>query len=241
MIRFENYVRPETLDEAYELNQSMKNIVGGGMMWTHLSDAKYDSFIDLSDLLSDQIEEEDGYFKIGAMTSLYDLETYEPFKEYFSTAFEDCLKHIVGVQFRNLATIGGSICAKLGFSDIITLLLPLECKLIFHSQGEIALQDFLKNKNQRDILKYILIPKKKVKIAFESVRITYTDLPVINVCGIRKEDGYYFAVGARPNIAVLVKEDEPVTFGSNQRGSKQYREKLYEVLKKRIKDALEEN
>ena len=241
MIRFENYVRPETFDEAYELNQSMKNIVGGGMMWTHLSDAKYDSFIDLSDLLSDQIKEEDEYFKIGAMTSLYDLETYEPFKEHFNTAFEDCLKHIVGVQFRNLATIGGSICARLGFSDIITLLLPLECKLIFHSQGEIALQDFLKNKNQRDILKYILIPKKKMKIAFESVRITYTDLPVINVCGIQKEDNYYFAVGARPNIAVLVKEDEAVTFGSNQRGSRQYREKLYGVLKKRIKDALEEN
>lgn len=241
MIHFENYVRPESFEEAYELNQSFRNVIAGGMMWLHLSDANYDTCIDLCDLGLDKIEEEEDCFRIGAMVSLSDVENNEAMKECFGSAFKDALKHIVGVQFRNGATIGGSICAKLGFSDIITLLLPLECRLIFHHQGEISLEEFLSQKNQRDILKYVLIPKKKVKIAFESVRMTYTDLPVLNVCGVKKEDGFHFAVGARPNIAVLAKEDETVSFGSNQRGSKEYREHLYEVLKKRIKNALEED
>ncbi len=241
MIRFENYVRARTFEEAYELNQSFKNVVGGGMMWLHLSDAQYETYIDLCDLGLDDISEDDEYFKIGAMTSLSKLENYAPFEEYFGSAFKDCLKHIVGVQFRNLATFGGSICAKLGFSDVITLLLPLKTRLVFHKQGEISLEEFLTNKNQRDILKYVLIPKKKKVLRFESIRRTYTDLPVLNVCGCKESDGYYFAVGARPNIAVLVKDEEAVSFGSNQRGPREYREHIYEVLKKRIKNALEED
>ena len=39
MIHFENYVRPESFEEAYELNQSFRNVIAGGMMWLHLSDA----------------------------------------------------------------------------------------------------------------------------------------------------------------------------------------------------------
>ena len=239
MIRFENYVRAKSVEEAYELNQSFKNVVAGGMMWLHLSKAEYDTLIDLCDLGLDQIEEEAEYLKIGSMTTLSQLENSELIKEYFGSTIEDCLKHIVGVQFRNSATIGGSIVARLGFSDVITLLLPLDVQLIFYKQGTVSLKDFLTNKPQRDILEYILIPKKKKAIRFESIRKTYTDLPVLNVCGIREEDGYRFAVGFRPGVAVLAGEDETVEFSNNQRGSKEYREHLYEVLKKRIKESLE--
>ena len=240
MIRFENYVRAKSIEEAYERNQSLKNVVAGGMMWLHLSDAGYDTLIDLCDLGLDKIEEEQGYLKIGSMTSLSQLENSELIRECFGSAFTDCLKHIVGVQFRNSATVGGSIVARLGFSDVITLLLPLETELIFYKQGRIPLQDFLTGKPQRDILEYILIPKKKKKVCFESVRRTYTDLPVLNVCGVKEENGYRFAAGSRPGIAVLVKEEEMPEFSNNQRGSKEYREHLYVVLRKRIIEKLED-
>ena len=241
MISFNNYVRPKTIEEAYELNQSIKNVVGSGMMWLHLSNSEYDTYIDLCDLGLNQIEENEEYFKIGSMVTLSELENYEPFKKYFSNSFEECLKHIVGVQFRNSATIGGSICAKLAFSDVITLLLPLDVKLVFYNQKEILLIDYLSNKNTRDILEYIIIPKKKIAISYKSVRKTFTDLPILNVCGIKTEEGYKFAVGSRPAIAVLVNENEEVSFGSNQRGSAEYRKHLYEVLKTRITEELEGN
>jgi len=240
MIRFEKYERVKSVEEAYRLNQSLKNVVAGGMMWLHLSKAEYDTLIDLCDLGLDQIEEEEEYLKIGSMTTLSQLENSGLMKEYFGSVFQDCLRHIVGVQFRNSATVGGSIVARLGFSDVIALLLPLDVRLVFYEQGTIPLKDFLTNRPQRDILEYILIPKKKKAIRFESVRKTYTDLPVLNVCGVREEDGYLFAVGSRPGAAVLAREDETVEFSNNQRGSKEYREHLYEVLKKRIMNSLED-
>ena len=240
MIRFENYVRAKSVEEAYELNRSFKNVVAGGMMWLHLSKAEYDTLIDLCELGLDRIEEEGDYLKIGSMTTLSQLENSGLLREYYGSAFADCMKHIVGVQFRNSATIGGSVAARLGFSDIITLLLPLDTRLVFHAQGEIPLKAFLESRNQRDILKYVLIPKKKTPVRYETMRKTYTGLPVLNVCGVKTEEGCRFSVGARPGIAVLVREDEKVEFAGNHRGSKEYREHLYEVLKRRIVESLEE-
>ncbi len=240
MISFEKYVRAESLAEAYELNQSPKNVIGGGMMWLHLSEAEYDSFIDLCDLGLDQIEEEEEYFKIGAMVSLFQLENCERIKEYYGEAFSDCLRHIVGVQFRNTATIGGSIVARLGFSDVITLLLPLNCKLLFYKQGTISLEEFINAKNQRDVLSHIFLPKKKAQVIYRSVRKNYTDIPILNICAAKDEEGLKMAVGCRPGIAVMVKDDEPPVFGSNKRGSKEYREHLYEVLRKRMIEEMEE-
>ena len=133
MIRFEKYERVKSVEEAYRLNQSFRNVVAGGMMWLHLSKAEYDTLIDLCDLGLDQIEEEEKYLKIGSMTTLSQLENSGLMKEYFGSAFEDCLRHIVGVQFRNSATVGGSIVARLGFSDVITLLLPLDVRLVFYA------------------------------------------------------------------------------------------------------------
>ena len=80
MLSFEKYVRAESLQQAYELYQPIKNVVGGGMMWLHLSNAEYDTFIDLCDLGLNEIEEEEDYFKIGSMVTLSQLERNESFK-----------------------------------------------------------------------------------------------------------------------------------------------------------------
>ena len=239
MINFEHYVRARSLEEAYELNQEFQNVVGGGMMWLHLSNASYKTYIDLCDLGLGEIKEEEDTIQIGAMVTLSQLLNSSLLREYYGDVFEECIKHIVGVQFQNMATLGGSIMAKLAFSDIITLLLPLDPILEFHKQGEVKLSEFLKQKNQRDILKFIYLPKQKHSMAFVSLRKNYTDLPVLNLCGLKTEEGILYAVGARPNIAVLVKKDEEVTFGRNPRGSKEYREHLYPILKQRIQNALE--
>ena len=241
MISFDNYVKAKTVAEAYELNQSVRNVVIGGMTWLHLSDAEYDTLVDLCDLGLDRIEEEGDFLKIGSMATLSQLEESELLRGYFGQAFADCLRHIVGVQFRNSATIGGSVVSRLGFSSIITLLLPLEAKLVFHAQKDAALADFLKGGSRRDILEYIMIPKERKKVRIESVRRTSTDLPVLNVCGVKDGSGIRFAVGARPGVAVLAKEGETVGFGNDVRGSKEYRIHLYEVLRRRIEDGLKED
>ena len=40
-------------------------------------------------------------------------------------AMRESVKDIVGVQFRNLATVGGSIFGRFGFSDVLTLFMAV--------------------------------------------------------------------------------------------------------------------
>ena len=39
---------------------------------------------------------------------------------YTAGAVREAVRHIVGVQFRNCATVGGSIYGRFGFSDVLT-------------------------------------------------------------------------------------------------------------------------
>ena len=65
--------------------------------------------LNLSELGLDQIEENDEEFSIGAMVTLRQIELHEGFEYMESGAVKESVTHIVGVQFRNLATVGGSI------------------------------------------------------------------------------------------------------------------------------------
>ena len=109
MLTINNYVKAKSLDEAYELNQARNARVMGGMMWMRLGNAKVQTLIDLSDLGLDQIEETERYFKIGAMCTLRQLELHEGLREAYGDSIAESVRHIVGVQFRNQATVGGSL------------------------------------------------------------------------------------------------------------------------------------
>lgn len=71
--------------------------------------------IDLSSLGLDQIEDKEDCFKIGAMVTLRELELHEQLNKATGNVLHDALKDIVGVQLRNLATIGGSVFLALAF------------------------------------------------------------------------------------------------------------------------------
>ncbi len=63
---------------------------------------------------------------------LRQLETHESFNKATCHVFRDAVKDIVGVQLRNLATIGGSVYSRFSFSDVICSLLCLECDVYKH-------------------------------------------------------------------------------------------------------------
>ena len=54
----------------------------------------------------------------------------------------EAVRSIVGVQFRNLATVGGSIWGRFGFSDVLTLFLALDTRVLLYRAGEISLREF---------------------------------------------------------------------------------------------------
>ena len=77
MITIQKYVRAQSLEEAWQLNQSKRNRIVGGMLWLRLGRGSIGTAIDLCDLGLNTIEETEDAFSIGAMTTLRQLEQHE--------------------------------------------------------------------------------------------------------------------------------------------------------------------
>ena len=126
MMTIQKYVRAQGLEEAWNLNQNRRNRILGGMLWLRLGKGSVNTAIDLSDLGLEYIEEDDTQFSIGAMTTLRQLEQHRGLNSYTQNAVRNAVKDIVGVQLRNMATVGGSIWGRFGFSDVLTVFLGLD-------------------------------------------------------------------------------------------------------------------
>lgn len=253
MIRFKNYVRAESLEEAYNLNQKKSSVIGAGMMWLKVQNRIKMTLVDLSGLGLDGIEETDEEFVIGAMCTLRQLEIHKGLDGYFPGLFKECTRSIVGVQFRNGATVGGSIFGRFGFSDILTCMLALDTYVELYKGGIIPLEEFCSQKFNRDILVSIRIKKDGRRAYYASSRMTKTDFPFIACCVSAADDTYYVSVGARParaELAVISRKEEAdvkklaalaaerFRYGTNFRGSAEYRKHLTEVYVKRLFVAL---
>lgn len=253
MYTVKNYVLAESLEQAYELNKkSRNNVIIGGNLWLKMGKRSIQNAIDLSRLGLDRIEEEEEGFRIGCMVTLHDLEVHESLNRTFDAVFREAVRHIVGVQFRNCATVGGSIFPRFGFSDVLTAFLACESYVDLFNGGRVALKDFIHMSVDQDILTHIYIKKDKRKICYQSFRMTETDFPTLTCAVIQLDDRYMSVVGARPKNAVLVDQvplEDPqdanereafakktanlLEFGSNMRGSAEYRKELTEIFIKR--------
>lgn len=255
MLNIKEFKTVATIEEAWQLNQKRMNRVFGGMLWLRLSKGNVQTAIDLSALGLDTIEETETEFRIGAMVTLRQLEQHEGIAVYTGGAMKEALRHIVGVQFRNLATVGGSVFGRFGFSDVLTMLLAMDAEVELYKGGIVPMAEFAASKYDRDILVRVIIKKQQAKYDYQSVRIAKTDFPVLTCAAALTADGLQVAVGARPAKAKLVKiEQEAVgelkmtvaqakAFAeyaasqlpteSNPRGSAEYRTHLIKVLVER--------
>lgn len=253
MVTIDKYVRVQSLEEAYELNQVKNSRIIGGMLWIKMGSNKIKTAIDLSDLNLNKIEEDDEQFCIGAMATLRDIELNESLNAYTNNAIANSVKDIVGVQFRNMATVGGSIWGRFGFSDVLTVFMALDSYVELYKGGIIPMSEFATKKYDKDILVRIIVKKTPIKVAYSSMRNQRTDFPVI-ACATSEINGTYRAViGARPSRAKLVLDDTKILSdinestikdfanyvadatptSSNLRGSAEYRTQLIKVLTER--------
>lgn len=258
MLKIKDYVKAESLEQAYELNQKKANRIIGGMLWMKMSDGQIQTAIDLSGLGLDQIEETEEEFIIGCMTTLRQLELHEGLNTYTDGAVRESVRHIVGVQFRNLATIGGSIFGRYGFSDVLTCFMGLDAYVELYKGGIIPLEEFAAMPKDNDILVRVIVKKTEQKCVYLSHRNTKTDFPVIACMISLQKDSGKVIIGARPAKAMAVhfSEEQMKVLGSadvceecvkkiaeeiaagiptdsNIRASAQYRSQLIRVLVRR--------
>ena len=243
MITIQKYVRAQSLEEAWQLNQNKRNRVLGGMLWLRLGKGSVNTAIDLCDLGLDTIEETEEQFSIGAMATLRDIEKHEGLNTYTRGAVANAVKDIVGVQFRNMATVGGSIWGRFGFSDVLTVFLALDCYVELYKGGIIPLAQVARMKKHNDILVRLIVKKTPCKVVYSSLRNQRTDFPVI-ACAVAQMNGQYRAsIGARPSRAMLICSEKSAGFATyvaqnaptegNVRGSAAYRTHLIKVLVER--------
>ena len=254
MITIQKYVRAQSLEEAYTLNQARRNRIVGGMLWMKMGRGSIATAIDLSDLGLDTIEETEDAFRIGAMATLRDLELHPALNEYTCHAVRNAVKDIVGVQFRNMATVGGSIWSRFGFSDVLTVFLAMDAYVELYKGGIMPLEQFANMKADRDILLHLIIKKTPGKFVYTAMRNQRTDLPVLT-CAVSEMSGEHRAViGARPGRGMILRDEKGllaggvhaqsaaafaayaesmVPTGSNLRASAAYRRRLVKVLTER--------
>ena len=263
MLKIKEYVKVKSLSQAYELNQKKNNKIIGGMLWLKMGNRRIQTAIDLSELGLDKIDETEQEFVIGSMVTLRELETHPGFCVYTKGAARDSVKDIVGVQFRNLATVGGSLYGRFGFSDVLTFFLALDTQVELYHAGRVSLEEFSKMPKDRDILVRVIVKKHSLACTYLAHRNTRTDFPVLACALSVDEREGKIVVGARPSKAVMWKmtseeakklregkltdgEKEAMfervsgetVLGSNMRASREYREHLLGVLVERGLDAL---
>ena len=261
MLNIQTYVRAKSLEEAYTLNQKRNARVLGGMLWLKMASNTVGTAIDLCGLGLDTIEEDETGFTLGAMATLRMLEQHPGLAAYTQNAAAKAVQDIVGVQFRNMATVGGSVWGRFGFSDVLTLLLAADARVNLYKAGTLPIETFAVMPYDRDLLISVTVPKyRDAAFAYKAMRIQRTDLPVLN-CALARLDGEYrLAVGARPGKAVLLRDEnglladgitpesaaafaayaaQNVPTGANARGSAEYRTHLVEVLTRRCALELE--
>ena len=260
MLSIQNYVRVKSLDEAYELNQDRHNRILGGMLWLKTNNITIPTAIDLSDLGLDTIEETPEEFSIGAMVSLRQLEQHSSLNTYTQGAMSRALERIVGVQFRNMATVGGSIFSRFGFSAVLTVFLAMNTYVELYKGGTIPLEQFMNMERDQDILVRLIVKKTPGSFTYQSTHNSRTDFPILT-CAASKVDGEYrVVIGARPMKAVLLRDEqgllaagvteesakafadfaaETVSTGSDVRAGAAYRTHLIRVLTQRALTELE--
>lgn len=198
MLAFSKVIQPKTVAEAYEaaVKNKMAPLLAGGC-WIRLGRRIWPVVIDLSELGLRYVKEENNEFVIGAMATQSDVEQFEPLRQFVKGIIPAGIQEILGVQFRNMATMGGSVASRFGFSDIIPALLAVKADVVLANGGRMSLEDYMTYRD-RDILVEIRIPNYEVPVAIEALRISRGDFPYLTGSIRKDETGYAVYVGTRP-------------------------------------------
>lgn len=261
MFTIREYAMPENLEEAYKVLRSRKgNQILGGCAWLRLGKKRINIAVDLSKCGLDYIREDAEQIEIGAMTSYRSVETSDILRKYFNGVIADSVSSIIGTQFRNTVTVGGSVYGRFGFSDFLTPLLTLNTSVVLYKKGSIPLEDFMTMPYEKDIIEKITIKKDDRKASYQMFRNSRADFPILNLAVSKDSSGVYtVTVGARGPKAVKALETaafltaavktetdmekiieqagailtKEVAFTSNMRASAEYRRLLSRVLLKK--------
>lgn len=208
------YHRPKSLEEALSLLAKPNAVpLGGGT--TLLASDFSGTVVDLQDVGLDQIRSEKGQLFIGATTRLTDLAEFlaltksnadAPDLGDCSTLLAEAVHRAGPNTYRNMATLGGVIAARLPDSELLSALLVLDAELTFADAGQssVTLMDFLDaNEKPPGLITEIALRWETGRGASERVARTPADYPIVSVT-------IWWAQEKEPRLAATGIDDRPV-------------------------------
>jgi len=207
MRRFDMYV-PANFDDllAYINEHPISNeihlIANGSDIINRIQrrQLKARTLIDLSGLGElNYVKKENGTIRVGALTTISDL-IDSPIIDYRLAVFREVASKFGGPAIRNVATVGGNICAASSSEDLLPVLLVLDAKVRLRSKGNervISIEEFLKGKRQTDL--------KSNEILVETM---FDELDNRSACAFEKIGMRNSLIIALVNCAAYLRVDE---------------------------------
>jgi carbon-monoxide dehydrogenase medium subunit len=197
-LKVKEYYRVKSTQEAINLKRQYGEkamyIAGGTDVIVGIKNKKWNPevLISLNEIPGlSYIKEENGYIKIGALTTHRQIEK-SPLIERKVEALMDAVKNLGSVQIRNVATIGGNLCNAAPSADTAPPLLVHNAMINLEGpegQRSLPLEEFFlgpgkTSKKEEELLIEITmpVPPKTAKSAYwKHTRRSALELPIIGV------------------------------------------------------------
>jgi len=218
MKRFD-YIRPGNMADAIAALQANDEpyLLAGGtdlLIGMKTNAVKPKCLIDLKGIPGIDCIEYDNGFKLGALTTVRDVEVSPLIREKIP-ALSVAAASLGSIQIRNRATIGGNLCHGSPAADMAAILLAMNCELqIATGNGAktMGLDQFFTGPNstvlnRNEVLAQIIIPKEIGQ--FKGIYLKHgprkaMDIGIVNIAILLDAD---VSSGGIVNIAILLDAD----------------------------------
>jgi putative selenate reductase FAD-binding subunit len=206
-----DYHRPKSLGEALPLLREARPLAGGTFLTPRR--ARLQAVVDLQDLDLDGLRVEAGHLVVGAAIKLQTLVDHGA--EIPSAVVQAC-RHEVGLNLRNMASLGGTVVTADGRSPLATALLAAGAEAIVEPGAERltvdAVMELRGEGMQGRLILAFLLPRLRSS-AYLQVARSPMDRPVVcaAVCRVGPDEPPRVALGGmgpRP-ILLPVRNDNP--------------------------------
>lgn len=214
------YLKPANIREAFvalEHDREHTMLVSGGTNVALMESSRIKRIVDIKNLGLDDVWEKNGEIHAGAAITIENFMRNSLIRKRYGDLFFDGFSLVGSWQIRNMATMGGSIASRVGWSDIATCLLMVGAELEVYDKfnsDRMTITEYITHPlKERGIITHIVFKPEEYLYAFERFSKTSFDIATLNL-GLalkivdRKVDDIRLICGSRPQFASAMVEVE---------------------------------
>lgn len=192
LFRPKEYFRPRTIEDALSLLEKHRGavVLAGGTDLLVMKPPEAEYIIDITRLPLGFIKVDESGIKIGAITTIWELETSAQLKEEPYNVLTEAARNMGTPITKNISTVGGNICTAASSADMPPALMVLDAEAkIVNSSGEkkIPLEEFFTGPKEHclkkdELLAEVFVPHApdKTKAVFVKKGRTREDIAQVN-------------------------------------------------------------